>query len=226
MRLFPRSRRWVTIESPAHHFPRGRLWNRIVLFAERELASLPMVLITPMVAAITSATFAVKYSPAEHVRDGVVDAPSLVSSLLLAIAGALTGVLLVVVVLAVWFWGRYRFLLGPWVYSSGATGPSGSCFPLGLTFRDAGDPSRLGKFEAWVKLRHGCVVRCDDLGLAEAPYAWLFDLARPDPHDRELGRDYEVRWYLTPPDGPGYEILRTRVNDPYRIVGSVGASRS
>lgn len=51
-------------------FPRGRVRARVISDTEKELGSLPMVLITPVVASVAGAVVAFVYAPAEHVHDG------------------------------------------------------------------------------------------------------------------------------------------------------------
>ena len=67
-----------------HRFPRGRVRARVIAAAEGQLSSLPMVLITPVVAAVAGAVVAFVYTPAERVHDGLVETPSLWASLGLA----------------------------------------------------------------------------------------------------------------------------------------------
>jgi hypothetical protein len=127
-------------------FPRWGLFNRALHEVEGELASLPMVLFTPVLSAILATTLAVSL-PASHVRDGVVDGPPVVVILGLAVLGAISGIVLVGLVLARWFWRRYLPQGDP-RFRPGADHPHGNVFPLGLTCARQFDAQTLGTFEA------------------------------------------------------------------------------
>lgn len=144
-----------------HRFPRWGLFNRVLHEVEDELASLPMVLFTPVLSAIL-ATVLVVSLPASHVHSGVVDGPPVSVSLGLALLGAISGIVLIGSFLAVWFWRRYLRRGDP-RFRPGASHPHGNHFPLGLTCTGQFDAQVLGTFEAWVRRPSGEVQLCGEL---------------------------------------------------------------
>jgi hypothetical protein len=85
---------------PTNNFPRRGVFNRLLQEVEDELASLPMVLVTPILSGVLATALAVSL-PASRVHDGVVDGPPVLVSLGLAVLGAVSGLVLVGTVLAV-----------------------------------------------------------------------------------------------------------------------------
>ena len=95
-------------DSPDRFYRWAVAW-RVVSEVEQVIATFPMVLIAPVVAAMVGTVVAVVYQPAEHVLNGVVVGPALGFSIVLAAGGSLLGGLLIAGFLAARSWGRYRF---------------------------------------------------------------------------------------------------------------------
>jgi hypothetical protein len=193
-------------------FPRGRVRSRVIADTEKELGSLPMVLITPVVAAVVGAVVAFVYTPAERVRDGLVETPSLWASLGLAAVGAALGVAIVMTVLGLWSWLSYlacperNWRLG-WT-----DGPDGRAFEL-LSRTDP--PARsvdLANLEIQIKRSTGgCEVVSGEINLFPGGgTAWVFHHGEISPEPRT------ARVYSLQPAKRPYEVLRTtlRGSDP------------
>lgn len=197
-------------------FPRGRVRARVIANIEEEVGSLPMVLITPIVAAVAGAVVTFVYTPAERVHNGLVETPSLWTSLGLAAVGAAIGIVLVITLLGLWFWLSY--LVSPErSWGLGWTdGPDGRAFEL---FSKANPPVRaidLAKLEIRIKRLDGS---CDVVGgetklFPGAGPAWVFE------HGEISTEPRRARVYSLQPGKRPYEVLRTtiRAADPGVVV--------
>ena len=194
-------------------FPARGLSNRVLQEVEDELASLPMVLVTPVLSAVLATVLAVSL-PASRVRVGIVQSPPIVVSLGLAVLGAVSGIALVSGLLAVWFWQRY-LRHGDRQFSHGADHPHGNVFPLGLKCTGRFDAQTLGTFEAWVRRPSGYVERCGELqgDRLQNPTRFLFVINAGEPGE------HSARWYVTAPGGRRREIARTTLADPMMTPG-------
>jgi hypothetical protein len=192
---------------PRDRFPRGRVRARVVSDTERELGSLPMVVIAPVVAAIVGAAMAVRYTPAERVHHGVVAGPSLWVSLLLAAVGAAAGIFLVLTVLGLSLWLGY--LARPErIWSLGHTdGADGRAFTLVSRTTPPAKPIALADLEIWIERSPGDfeVVGGATKLRPGSGSAWVFDQAEMA---SEPGR---ARVYSLPPGARAYEVLRTTI---------------
>jgi hypothetical protein len=193
-------------------FPRGRVRARVIADTEKELGSLPMVLITPVVAAVVGSVVAFVYAPAERVHDGLVEAPSLWASLGLAVIGAALGVAVVLLLLGLWFWLSY--LAAPErEWSLGWTdGPDGRAFELLSRTNPPARPIDLANLEIHVKRSTGGseVVGGEVKLVMGDGRTWVFD------HGEISAERRTARVYSLQPDRPPYEVLRTtiRAADP------------
>jgi hypothetical protein len=188
-------------------FPRGRLRARVVSDTERELGSLPMVVITPVVAAIVGATVASHYTRAEHVHDGVVGEPSLWWSLLLAAAGAAVGILLVLCVLSLLLWFGYR-ARPERLWSLGHTDSAdGRAFRLMSKTTPSAKPVDLAELEIWIERSRGDfeVVGGKTELFPGSGSAWVFSQGEITSEVRK------VRVYSLPAGDRPYEVLRTTI---------------
>jgi hypothetical protein len=89
------------------HFPKWRVQARVAADTERLLGSLPMVLVTPVIAAVFATVVAV-HEPSSHVAHAIVIGPSLSSALRYAVEGALGSIFVIVGIVALAMWFRYR----------------------------------------------------------------------------------------------------------------------
>ncbi len=158
-------------------FPHARVLSRVFAETENELGTLPMVLITPVVAAVAGAVVAFVYTPAEHVHNGLVETPSLWASLGLAAVGAVIGIVLVVAALGLWLWFSYitcperSWRLG-WT-----DGTDGRVFQLVSNTNPPARPIDLANLEIWIKRSDG---NFDAVGGERKLFpgggpAWVFD---------------------------------------------------
>ena len=197
---------------PLDQFPRGRVRARVIAEVERELGSLPMVLITPVVAAVAGAVAAFVYTPAERVHDGLVETPSLWASLGLAAVGAAIGIALVLTLLWLWFWLSY--IAAPErSWSLGWTdGPNGRAFELLSKSDPPARPIDLANLEIQIKRSDGGfeVVGGESKLFPGGGPAWVFDRGEIAPEP------LAARVYSLQPGKRPYEVLRAtiRAADP------------
>ncbi len=188
-------------------FPRGRLRARVIANTEKELGSLPMVLITPVVAAVAGAVVVFVYTPAEHVNDGLVETPSLWASLGLAAVGAAIGIVLVLTMLGLWFWLSY--LASPErSWRLGWTdGTDGRAFALLSDTNPPARPIDVANLQIWIKRSDGDfeVVGGESKLLPGGGPAWVFGHGEISPEPRT------ARVYSLQPGKRPYELLRTTI---------------
>jgi hypothetical protein len=142
--------------------------------------------------------------PDERVRHGLVVGPSLDTSLLLAVVGSLAGALIVVCLVSVFAFLRYRLADDAnWLcYSTVESGHSQFWIISNMPRFDVG---AIGSLYGCVKLPSGPVQVFLELGISSSDPAgrWL----TLDDYPQPVGH-YHVRWYLTPPGKPTYELKR------------------
>jgi hypothetical protein len=188
-------------------FPRGRVRARVIADTEKELGSLPMVLITPVVAAVAGAVVAFVYTPAERIHDGPVETPSLWTSLGLAAVGAAIGIVLVLAVLALWFWLSYLARPERSWRLRWTDGPDGHAFVLASRANPPARPIDLANLEIVIKRSDGgfeLVGGESKLFPGRGP-AWVFDHGEISP-DPQAARLYSLQAGKRP-----YEVLRTTI---------------
>jgi hypothetical protein len=186
-----------------------RVGARVVADTERELGSLPMVLLTPVIAAVFATVVAV-HEPSTHVHDGVVVGPSLLEALRYAVEGALGSILFVVVLVALLMWLPYRIAGDP-VWK--AVGPRGSeqgppelwYFKLRRGGPHPADPGVLGALEFAVRMPSGSV-RC----AAQNRIVRVADDEEVIARSYLAGEpgDYHFRWYAVPDGKTMIEVGR------------------
>lgn len=193
-------------------FPRGRVRSRAIADTERELGSLPMVLITPVVAAVVGAVVAFVYTPAERVHNGLVETPSLWTTLALAALGALLGVALVLTVLVLWFWLSYIARPERDWRLAWTDGPDGRAFEIVGSTNPPARPIDLATLEIQIERSAGPfeVVGGEIKLFPGSGQAWVFD------HGEMSAEPCTVRVYSSQPGKRPYEVLRTmiRAADP------------
>lgn len=179
----------------------------MVANTEAELGSLPMVLMTPVVAAVLGAAVAFRYTPAQHVHDGVVVGPSLWWSLLLAAVGAAVGISLVLVMLGLSFWLGY--LARPErIWSLGHTdGVDGRAFTLVSETIPPAKPIDLADLEIWTERSPGDfeIIGGESKLFPGSGSAWVFN------HGEIASEPRKARVYSLQPGKRPYEVLRTTV---------------
>lgn len=188
-------------------FPHGRVRARVIARTEQELGALPMVVVTPVVAAVVGAAVAFRYTPAQHVHHGVVAAPSLWLSLFLAAAGAAVGIFLVLVVLVLSFWLGY--LARPErIWSLAYTDdPDGRAFTLVSKTTPPAKPIDLADLEIWIERSPGDVevVGGETKLFPGSGSAWVFN------HGEIAYAPRKARVYSLQPGKHPYEVLRTTI---------------
>lgn len=99
---------------PAGEFPRGPLWWRYIFKTEQSLGSLPMVIVTPVLGAVTAAAVAARAPDHEVLRGGaVIDRSSYLHVLWVAAVGALAGVMVAILLAFLWNVWSYRHRTDP-----------------------------------------------------------------------------------------------------------------
>lgn len=204
------SRDHAGVASTPKNFPRRRLRWRLVRATEARLGSLPMVLVTPTVAAVAGTAYAFSH-PSLVIRKGlVVGEQHFWHTLWTGVAGGLVGLAAVIgcVFMGVWFW--YRVLGGDRAWEAGYCGRDAKVMFFELRCKEdvaPADPLHLGAVECWVKTPSGTVVRNRNRAqlLGEPPGLMAFISAEP-----ELG-PYEVRWYAAREGERWREVARKRL---------------
>jgi len=183
------------------NFPHGCVRARVRWWTENLLGSLPMVLVTPLVASVLATVLAVS-QPSEAVRHGRVVSPSFLTSLGLALGGGVGGIAAVVTLSILCVWLRY-WISGyqdPKLESVRTSGQTALITLQGRRGRKGPAPT-VSALEAFVRGPQGVVhhYKGDEtsdgivLGQPPAPGA------------------YEVRWYGQTTRHARYEITRQKL---------------
>ena len=198
---------------PRKDFPGGRLRRRIVYSVEGTLASLPMVLMLPIIAAVAGTAWAIS-RPSLTIRNGlVVGEQSFGSALLNGVLGGIVGLAAVIALVSAVTYALYC-LRGDRIWEAGYGGRYQKVMFWELRCRQGivpADPSHLGTVECWVKTPAGNVARYSgELVRRHDPNGLVARMSL----DHEPG-SYEVRWYAAR-EGEG---LREVTRDHRRING-------
>jgi hypothetical protein len=188
-------------------FHKGCLRARVVADTEKELGSLPMVLLTPVIAAVFATVIAVS-EPAAHVVQDTVEAPGLAEALLYAAEGAAGGIILVILLVSLYEFVRYWFR-GDSVWRASAemnSPPPNMFFELVIRGPHPSSPATLGALECLVETPGGACY-------SSARHGQLLDRMNPSGKiwqlsaTPEAGR-FQARWYAVPDGKTLIEIAR------------------
>jgi uncharacterized protein YodC (DUF2158 family) len=184
-----------TSKMPRRRFPISRLWWRLIYSTEESLTSLPLAVVAPTSAALAGTAWAVSHTPELVVHNGrVVDTESFGHALLNGVAGGVFGLVVVIVLVFVAVWLRYRVLGDP-NWQSAFIGQDGDMTHWQLQRRPGSfpaDPKQLGGLTLGVRVPSGPIqenslVFSQVKSTPEGPSIWV-----------ATGGDagsYEARWY-------------------------------
>jgi hypothetical protein len=209
-------------------FPRWRLFQRHLTGTEATLGSLPMVILTPIIAAVIAAAWAASAPTREVVRRGVVVGQASFFDVLLSAAfGALLGIALVVVGVALKSVVSYHLRGDPswevrWDIGKETPSPAVTTTRNDVRLVCVTDPpidvTTLGYVDAVVRLPTGEWRRMPQNGLGpiyvtpgpnSPTNGWYFQPVGSPSGPFPPG-GYEVRWYGTTARGWRFEIARSR----------------
>ena len=197
-------------QAPAAHFPKWRLWRRLVYATQARLASLPMVVLVPTIAALTGTVLAVSH-PELTIRHGlVVHEQSFWHALWTGVAGGVGGLFALVGVVFAGSWVWYRFLGGDSTWESVLMGRADGQTRWRIQIkRDVVpvNPTHLGAIMVLVKTPSGRVVRSDMAPTVVVKPLGFWTWVR-------TGNDagvYEARWYTAREGEKLRELARTKV---------------
>lgn len=192
------------------HFTRWLLWALLKQDTETAMGSLPLLILTPVLAA-TFAAFLATSQPPERVRHGLVIGPSTWSNLILAVVGGVGGVVLAAVLTYIALWGVYlRRGDSSWRVQGWFGRPAGTTEPdsFGSVTLQCSSPGigamDLGDYECWIEAPSGQVWELLDGSytgggsMISAMFEHLVD-----------GK-HHVRWYATKRRGKHVELARGR----------------
>jgi hypothetical protein len=194
-------------------FPRWRLWRRTYQDTETKLGSLPLLLMTPILAAALAAFFATSQPP-EIVRNGVVIGSSSLTNLVLAVGGGVGGVAVAALGTYVVLVTRYLWRGdGSWSAQNWGSGPQGApgtesfgTLLLRCTVTPRLSTIDLGDYECWIKTPNRQVWEILDgsylsggRGGLSAMFAGLID------------GGHHVRWYATRGRPKHVELARATI---------------
>jgi hypothetical protein len=201
-----------------HPFPSHALFWRYVLDTERRFGTFPMLIVTPVVIAVSAATAAAEFPAREVVRGhDVIVASSLVDILWIAALGALAGTLLAGLIALLLSVGSYNKLRGwrdpnwefKWLPEHAEPDPQGMQRPvahsliLGSRTWPATNSSALGTIFAVVVDPAGGRSNSQADRVHDAWFGSRYFLPPPTRQG-----EYQVRWYAAARRGRQQEIAR------------------